>query len=319
MPAVLNQEWLNSNSGRSYPFEENMSKVPRDPDGVPLLGITVPNSLIVDMVLTVPANANATRVYLSQLIYTDNLMSLVFRMRYDGPPGGAIIEGSNNSLVCGISFDPSAHTINTSYSLVGSGVWEDVRGSINIGDLSRLVDALPQGSYTFTAEDALLEARVVRPQLRGVRSLSIENNGNVSARLYEHVKLVAGTNIRLAYDVEDNAIWIHAVPGTASAGYIEDCDCESTRETNVVRTINGVAVEDVVIVGDDECVEVTTSGNKITIKDLCSQPCCGCPELDYLNNNMKVMEASLTTLTDYANRLSERITTFVTNFILTQP
>jgi hypothetical protein len=318
MPAILNQEWLNSNSGRSYPFEENMNRVPRDGDGVPLTGVVIPNSLVVDMVLTVPASAsmNGIRVYLSQLIYTDNLMSLVFRARYDGPPNGFLIEGSNDSLVCGISFDPSTHAANSAYNLVGSGVWEDVRGWINIGDLTMLAQDLPQGSYTFTAADALLEARVVRPALRGVRSLSIENAGNISARLYEHVKLIAGNNIILDYDVDANAIWIHAAN---NAGYTEDCACESTRDTNIVRTINGVSVADVVIMGDGECVEVTTSGNRIVIKDTCSEPCCGCPELDYLNNNIKILEASLSTLTDYANRLSERITTFVTNFILTQP
>ena len=301
MAGILNTEWLNSNARRAYPFEENMPLTPRDPLGNILAGITLPLSMIVDMVLTIPGTNNM-RIYLSQVVYSGTLLSLVFRVP------------TFETIAVGITIDPTAHVTNAAYNLVGSGDWDDVRGWINLGDLSALSHELPQGAYAFTAADTLLETRVIRPALRGIRSLRIENNGNESAKIYEHVKLIAGTNVKLEYDPAVNGIWVHAA---GDAGYTEACTCADTPESNIVRTINGIATENVTITGDGECVEVTTSGNKISIRDVCSEPCCGCPELDYLNTNMKILETSLTTLTEYAERLAERVTTFVTNFVLT--
>ena len=301
MSAIRNQEWLNQNAARAYPFEEDMQRIPYDPNGAPLTQAQLPNYVLVDMVFTMPGTGMA-RAYLAQLTYVGNLLTLVFRETLD------------SAIVSAVTVDAAVHAPNTAYPAIGTGEWADARGWVTIGDLTRLREDLPEGLYTYAAAQTLLEARVVRPALRGVRSLRIANNGNVSGLLYDHIKLLAGENIRLVADAVANGVWIHAAP---NSDYVEDCPCAALAEDNVVNTINGIPIEDVVIVGDGECVDVTTTGNKIIISDKCSEPCCGCPELDFLTQTVKVLETSLSKLESYADRLNERITTFVTNFVMT--
>lgn len=299
MAGIVRQEWLDQNAGRAYPFAEDMARMPTDQYGNVLGSAALPNYVIVDMIMTVPGSA-LPRLYMSQLTYAGDLLTLVFR------------ETADNTIVASVSVDLRTHTPNKAYAVQGLGSWYDAQGWVVVGRTDRLRDDLPEGLYTYASTQTLLECRVVRPSIRGVRSLRISNNGNVSNYLYDHVKLVAGNNIRLEYDEADNAIWIHAEP---DAGYREPCPCDGT-VTDPVTTINGINIGDVVIVGDGECVNVRTEGNKIIISDTCSKPCCGCPELDYLNTTTKVIESSLGRLEAYAQKLSERISTFTTNFVL---
>jgi len=62
---------------------------------------------------------------------------------------------------------------------------------------------------------------------------------------------------------------------------------------------------------------VETSGNKIIISDNCSAPCCGCPELEFITDSLKVLDSTISNLESYSQQLAERISNFVTNFILT--
>lgn len=303
MPAINQQEWLNQNAGRAYPFQEDMQRVPVDSSGAALTAAQLPNYVLVDMVFTVPGSIS-NRVYMSQLTYVGTLMTLVFR------------ETAGSTVVTSVTLDLTQHTRNKAYAALGTGEWEDARGWIVIGDLTRLAQDLPQGLYTYPATQTLLETRVTRPALRGVRSLRVENNGAVSALLFDHVKLIAGANIRLRADEGINGIWIDAEP---DAGYKEECPCGSVVQDNVVRTINGIAADQVVIAGDGTCVQVTTSGNRILIRDKCSEPCCGCPELDFLTTTNKILETSLSRLEAYAEKLAERLNTFITNFVITTP
>jgi len=299
MAGIVRQEWLDQNAGRAYPFAEDMARMPTDQYGNVLGSAALPNYVIVDMIMTVPGSA-LPRLYMSQLTYVGDLLTLVFR------------ETAGDTIVASVSVDLHTHTPNKAYAVQGLGSWYDAQGWVVVGHIDRLRDDLPEGLYTYPSTQTLLECRVVRPSARGVRSLRISNNGNISDYLYDHVKLVAGNNIRLEYDADDNAIWIHAEP---NAGYREPCPCDAT-ELEPVTTINGINIGNVVIVGDGDCVNVRTEGNKIVISDTCSKPCCGCPELDYLNTTTKVIESSLGRLESYAQKLADRISAFTTNFVL---
>jgi len=241
-------------------------------------------------------------MYLAQFARAGNLLTCVFR------------ETGTNAIVTTVTFDANTHVPGTGYSLAGTADWFDARGWLTIGDLRKLAADIPEGLYNYEPEQTLLETRVVRPALRGIRSLRVVNQDNTSDYLYGHVKLLAGDNVRLQYDRELNGVWINAEP---NAGYRETCDCESPAQTNLVNTVNGIPAEHLTIVGDGECVEVRTEGDKIIISDKCSEPCCGCPELEFLTESVKVLDASLSRLEYYSEQLAERISTFVTNFVLT--
>jgi hypothetical protein len=301
MPAILQQEWLNQNAGRAYPFQENATRYPHDVNGRQLTSLALPNYVIVDMIFTMPGPSDL-RMYLAQFARAGNLLTCVFR------------ETGTNAIVTTVTFDANTHVPGTGYSLAGTADWFDARGWLTIGDLRKLAADIPEGLYNYEPEQTLLETRVVRPALRGIRSLRVVNQDNTSDYLYGHVKLLAGDNVRLQYDRELNGVWINAEP---NAGYRETCDCESPAQTNLVNTVNGIPAEHLTIVGDGECVEVRTEGDKIIISDKCSEPCCGCPELEFLTESVKVLDASLSRLEYYSEQLAERISTFVTNFVLT--
>jgi hypothetical protein len=193
----------------------------------------------------------------------------------------------------------------------------DALGRVVLGDLTTLADDLPEGLYVFTLDTAELESRTIRPALRGIRSLQISNLESASEYLYGRVKLVAGANVQLVYNATDNAIIVNAVGGANLLNAA--CPCTGTvSQTNVIRTINGIAVEDVTIEGDDQCITVTTDGDRIIISDKCSAPCCDCPELQMLTDSLKVLDGTVRNLESYAQQLDERIRTFVNNYILSR-
>lgn len=296
----VNQEWLNQNSLRNYPFKEDASRMPVDQNGALITEVQIPNFLVVDFVLTVPGLSDL-RVYVSQIAYVGNLLTFVFKDAAD-------VQLST------VTVDITAHVANQAYDLVGYGDYNDVRGKLVIGHLDDLSAAFAEGLYTFTLVDAELESSTIRPALRGVRSLRVTTGGTDSQFIYGNVKLLAGSNVRFTYVPGYNAIRIDAISGE---GLNQECECPTTiGNRNVVKTINGIAVEDVQIVGDGQCVEVTTAGNKITITDTCSAPCCGCPELEFLTDALGKLDITVTNLQVYAEKLADRLSNFVNNFVM---
>ena len=304
MSGALNAEWLNQNANRAYPIAEDASRTPVDANGNLLTEVVLPNYVLVDFVLTVAAAVPSQRVFLASVAYVSNLLTFRFL-------------DETGTVIGLVSIDIAAHTKNQGYMFAGVGAaYEDALGRVVVGDLATLVQDLPEGLYTFTLATAELEARTVRPALRGVRSLQISNLDSVSEYLYGHIKLVAGQNVKLTYNATSNAITIDAVGG---ANLNEACTCTTVQSrTNVVRTINGIAIEDVVITGDDQCIVVSTDGDKIVITDKCSAPCCDCPELNMLTDSLKILDGTVRNLEAYAQQLDERIRTFVNNYILSK-
>jgi hypothetical protein len=302
MPPTTNIEFLNQNSLRNYPFREDASLVPVDTGGLVLEDIRLPNYLVVDFVLTMPKDL-PQHVYLSQFSKVGKLLTFV------------IVDGAGTVITTLAVPEYLISGINREYDLFGSFGYSDVRGKLITGDLSRLDADLPDGLYTFQLNDAEFEYTTVRPALRGVRSLQLDNNGTLSGYIFGHVKLLAGDNVRLTYLPAYNAIRIDAI---SSGGLNEECDCATViGRRNIVRTVNGIAVEDLTIEGDGQCVTVEPSGNKLVISDVCSTPCCGCPELEFLTQQLKVLDITISNLQSYANQLHNQITTFVNAFVLT--
>lgn len=301
MPPVINLEWLNQNSLRAYPIKENTLRVPVSSGGVLLNEARLPDALILDFIITVPGPITP-RVYLKQLAKIGNLMTFVF-------------SDQDDTQIATVGVDTDTHVKYDGYAISGVGVYDDVRGTLVLGAISRIDSAIAEGLYTFTLDTAEFEAATVRPAIRGVRSLQLSNQGSESGYIYGHVKLLAGNNVRLTYLAEYNAIRIDAIEG---AGLNQECECEEELgRSNVVRSVNGIPIEDVIITGDGQCVDVGVSGNRIVISDLCSTPCCGCPELEFITESLKILEATVSNLQSYANQLSERISNFVTAFVLT--
>lgn len=288
--ATLYTEWLNQNAYRAYPLKENTPRVSTVGD------VTLPNYVVVDFVLTVAGEPDV-QIKLAQLAYVGTFLSFVFA-------------DATGATVATLALDTAAHTANQAYPLAGQGDYEDARGKIVLGDLSRLATDLGTGVYTFAAE---FEPGVVRPDLRGVRSLQIGSLDSLSARIFGNVRLLEGSNIQLTYLPDDNAIRVDAIDKT---GLVEACECDpAVTKPPCIRRINGINVEDVQIVGDGKCVEVTVLGNKIQLKDLCSSPCCGCPELEFITTNLELLQSTVKRLEELADTLQSRYQEFITSIL----
>lgn len=278
-------EWLNQNALRNYPFRENAQRRPHLSDGSLLAPL--PNRVVVDFVMTVGSEVS-TDVYLRKLALVGDSLTFVF--------------GSGDEDCATVHVDMSGHAPNKGYGFSGTGEYADARGCLVVGDLTGLSDELPDGVYDFSEEETLFEHRCVRPSVRRVSSISLQdpNTGYASKKLRGNVKLIAGQNVYLRFDADLNAIWIGA---DGNSGYNETCDCGG--ETSV-KTLNGISVENITLVGDD-CVSVSTSGNTIRISDKCSKPCCGCAEIDFINEKIIQLNTALRKLDSYAGVLDTRL------------
>jgi len=294
--SVIATEWLNQNSLRNYPFREDCSLRSNDSAGNIIEdGWRVPNYFLVDIVLGVHGADYNPDIYMKHMSVINDSVTLTF----------ADSSGSDVFTVGALRGD-------TYKEVVGVGSFSNVRGVVRFGDLPRFFDETPEGLYSFSMEESLIEPTCIRPSAAGVSSIAtMDASGYTTIGLQGNVKLVAGDNVHIEYDRETNALIISADP---NYGYTDGCEC-AAEELRHVRTINGINTENVEIVGDD-CVNVTVENGVITISDTCSKPCCGCAETAFINQTVNDLQSSVNTLSTNASVLAERITTFVNNYLL---
>ena len=294
--------WLNENALREYPFHEGCGLRPDDSAGVRVeSGWALPNGLVVDLTLAVAGANPDPFLYLGQMSVVGRSVTLVFCAR-------------SGERVLSVYATADGHTKNKAYPLVGTGSFLDARGMICLGDLDAFFDATPDGMYTFSPEETQVEPTCVRAATDGVRALrAIDASGYMSLRLTGDVSLVAGENIRFDYQPDTNALIVSADP---NSGYTDACACNDSNEL-FVRSINGIAVEDVVIVGDD-CIQVKTDNGVIRMTDECAKPCCGCAETTFINQTINDLQTSVHTIAGNVSSLGDRLTAFITSYVLSR-
>lgn len=287
MADVIQLEWLNQNSLRNYPIRENAQRRPSLNDGTLVDEYAIPNYLITDFVMTID-NESSSALYIMKMILSNSALTFII--------------GSEGDVAATVSVDLTTHKTNDSYTFRGLNSYASAIGCMVVGDTARLREDIPDGVYSYTYTETCFEYRCVRPAIRRVSSLCIydDQTGYSTKQLYGKVRLIAGDNIILRYDEENNGIRIDA---DSSKKYNEECECGA--ETTV-KTINGLSVENVTLVGDD-CISVTTDGTVIKISDTCSKPCCGCAEMNFLNEKLSQLNTAVNKLENYADALDSRI------------
>lgn len=295
-----NTEWLNENSGRAYPFKEDMLLT--DVTGA----VKIPNSLIVDLCLVAPADFDAL-FYLSGIIYSG--VTITFILSVVG--GGDFASVSTNVVT---------HQVNTAYNVIGQAAMSDVRGRITLGDLSTIAAQLPQGAFTFNSDSTLFEARAVRPDLRGVRSIRVVKADGVPGEgLYGTIEFIEGLNIKLTY-VPATELTVHGIRIDSRATELEElCACDASQvRPGPIRTINGVPANgggNFTLEPLEECLEIDGGTNKLTLKDKCSKPCCGCSELNFVTEQLEIMRTSIGSLEARAAQLQAAEVSFYNNVL----
>ena len=295
--------WLNENSLREYPFHEGVGLRPNDSAGSLVEnGWTLPNCLVVDLSVSVEGADYDPFMYLGQMSVVGGSVTLVFCDR-------------QGARVMSAYVTKDGHEKNSSYQMSGTGSFLGARGVVCIGDLDEFFGTTPDGLYSFSPSETMIEPTCVRPSSKGVRSLMAQDSSQyTSLRMTGDISLIAGENIRFDYDPDANALVVSADP---NSGYVEECDCIEGGKNRFVRSINGIVAERVNIVGDD-CVDVSTDNGIIRITDSCAKPCCGCAETAFINQTINDLQTSVRTLSGNVSLLGDRLSTFVTNYVLSR-
>ena len=296
MPVFWNVQLLNQNAQRSYPIVDWADK--QDVTA----SLTLPDSFLVG--LQFPIHAGQAVEPQKFFVKSVGLYSIGYTLElgYD--------DGTSDPPTVAVATVPRAsHTENRSYALAGVDDFSESVGRVVIGDLAAM-DLLPPGQYNFAYASTALELDCIRLQLRGVSSISvISATGDRSARIYGNVELVAGENMQLsiASTAGQTQIVFSAIDG---AGLNDVCACTDLEVDAVpITTINGVpptADGNFSIIGND-CLTVETLAHGVQLVDICSQPCCGCEELDALVSQIDRFADGVVTLQNFVERLSAEV------------
>ena len=297
--SFLDIEWLNANSQRKYPFHDEASL--RDDTN----SVTLPNDFVVDLVWPVHYD-----VGLDPTLF--HLLSVsVFGT------GATVTLGYDGDAVGSVTIDFSTFDRYSTYVIAGTGLCFDTVGKITIGNIENV--RLMAGTYSFASDTGRIVPTAVRPDIRGVVSIALQNGDDVGDPIQNNVLLKAGRNIELnmvpgAGPFDPSTIYISAISG---AGLNVGCTCDEALDLPCIKTINGEGPDaygnfDLL---ESECLKLTAIANGLQLSDDCSHPCCGCDELTVVLQAAETMKYQLGSLEQLANRLEIAIGTLSFNLL----
>jgi hypothetical protein len=303
MPSFWNVPWLNSNSQRSYPFAESATKF--DVSNT----IQIPDDFMVELYWPV-GNVLGLKAELF-FIKTLGILGAGFlvELGYD--------DGSDAPPTVASTSIPSTNTAeNTRYALAGINDFDDSVGKIVIGRLNT-VRTLPAGIYNFTPAGGALDPDCIRPIVRGVSAIVVDQNGQLSTKLRDQIVFEGGNNISISVIQRAGQLPIIRFDAVLDTSFTTACDCTETLPP-CIRTINdisGDAKQNFTLVGDP-CIELNPIGYGLQILDRCCQPCCGDTELQEVLRGMQSLRNSAATIASFQQRLDAAMVQLQLNLAL---
>lgn len=291
-------EWLDRASDSRYPLVPMATA--RDTQDI----FEIPNDLLVSVYLAIPADllVSPGYVFISRVVHTSSVLILYISAEIDGD-----IELLGQ-------FEVSVEAMRTAAERSGYGLtsfvpvtaYADVRGRLTIHDVNSLKNQ-PQGDFTFDFEGAGLDPDSIRPNIRHVSSIEVEQNGS-TLQLRGPVQLAAGDNVRFRVEVEDSepVLYLDALDTTQLN---EDLECD-IGESPFVRRVNGIpgdSQRNVSIVGS-RCLEVETGAAELHLRNRCSEPCASCDEAEAVRSLILPYQQQIPTLIGLLNRLDAAVT-----------
>lgn len=286
-----NIEWSAHNATRNYPLAINA-------DGKSSGGeITLDRSTLLGVYIHVPWDRDIypDRFFVSQLVSLPD--SLTITLSYQ-PSSTAQVVGtataSKNAL------DLSAVEITPATG------WEDIAGSVVFGetyDSRRYVT----GSYSFNYQSTVLEVDCVRPAARSLNGFVVTDGAQETPTITGLVNLRAGENIRIRSEVVGDVTNLY-IDALDSSEFAADCEC-AEQVSDPIRTINGVTPDEngnIDLVGSS-CIEVEPSRASVILTNPCSNPCCGCEEVEALTDSLIDLRHQVDNAENYASQLRDRL------------
>lgn len=293
--AQWNLEFLNHNAQRSYPLSAEATK--QDVSG----SFTIPDDFLVglDLPISTAMDMSTGRFFIRQLGLFASGVQLVIAYETDT----AYVDVASALI-------PTTGTVvrNKVFTLGGIEPFDDIVGKVVIGRIDTLQQQ-PNGLFTFNLLGSRIEPQAIRPMIKSITSLRVTNAGGATSdRLYGDIELVAGSNIQLT--TSGSRIVISALSG---AGTVQSCVCAGEAAAiPCIKTINGIAPTsdgNFNLVGDN-CLDLQTTANGVKMTNSCSQPCCGCAELEAITRNLELFAAQRSTLETFVNQLAATTATF---------
>lgn len=308
--------WLNNNEYRLFPIHEGVALGSYLDEEFNEPSLTaIPNNILVDFKATM-IGYSRIQLYIHKLVLAGTKVSLAIYgfVPKSNPFTMKTIEREYNDdgddqLEVFPVFSGMADLSDSEYTVLNltpakQFTASGARAVFGIYDRNNI-----DGIFYFKPFQSMLEPSVVEVGGDSVTRILVEDSSGAVVSLTGDVILRSGANMQILTDVASNKVIFHAIPGD---GYIDGCD---TSGINVVQSINGITLRDVVMTGDS-CVEVSTSGNTITISNKCSEPCCGCEELAAVTNQMININSRLTIVEGFKQNLDtslDNLRTAITN------
>lgn len=286
---VWQVDWLNANSQRKYPLHDSST----GRDGTE--SVRLPDDLIVDAFLSVnqdPAIDPALFHIINVSVFADGITVSV---GYDGTAIGSV------------SIDLGTFTPYSTFYFQGSGDFFDTIGKLTIGQIEQTAQLA--GSFTFNVAGGGLSPTVVKPDIRGVNAIFLQNGVEISDPIQGDIVLEAGRNALLILDntpADYSRIIFNFIDG---AGTVEDCDCRDGAVKPAIKTINGIAPDSDgnFVLEDDPCLKLEEIPNGLKMAEKCATPCCGCEELAVVKDRLEFMLQQINSLDALATRLDTQI------------
>ncbi len=291
---IRNVEWLDHNAQRAYPITRDATAVDETET------FTLPTDFLVSLYLPTHwgLNVEPSKFFLLKLVSAPQGYQLT--IGYDAV-GGAI-------EVASASIAADNHHENKVYNLIGIGDYANTRGFLAIGTLEN-IEKEAAGTFYFDLEGTRLESDVVRPNIQSVTSIQLQNGSELSTPLSGRLIMQAGRNFRFRVEEEageDPVVILDAIDGV---GLTEDCICDEGLP-DPLRSINGFGPDgdgNMRVLGND-CLSVGGTVGTVTLEDECSQPCCGCTELEAITAALESFGERATTLENFLVSLEARVT-----------
>jgi len=295
---IWDLEWLNANASRAYPLSESATKQDTTES------FELPDDFLVDLMLPVHAGSapDPSKFHVSGVTVFNDGVTVSFA--YDGTTFGSV----------SIAF--SGFERNSAYFLNGTGDFYDTVGKIIVGSLDTIRNS--SGSFSFNLAGGRLEPAVIRPHIRGVSALYVQNGDDLSEAIQGDVALQPGANFAISIITgvggAPDRIVLSAISGE---GLNEECDCGENRSLPDIKTINAIGPDDAgnfTLEGDD-CLTLTPITNGLKMEDECSKPCCGCDELNVVLTAMEQVLTQVNSLENLASRLETAFDAMQTNLL----
>lgn len=293
---VRMQDWLNANAVRSYPLCDDATQT--DVTGT----FRLPRSLVVELRLSVHAglNIDPARFHLKSIGIFGSGITLV--IGYTTP---------TQTLLVASAMIPRALVTkrNVPFRLGGLGDFYDVVGHVVIGSLDELQQQ-PAGQWEFDLAGGRLEQDAIVPNIRNITSIQVQNGTEISEPYYGNIVLQAGKNMRITPVTTPTATVI-VFDAINSTGLNEPYVCADQNLATYVRTINSIPPApdgNFTLLSKSDCLKIEPIDAGLQFQDTCSEPCCGCKELETVTRALEQFGEQKTTLENFLVSLEARVT-----------